>query len=45
MIKLYDKYFKRGIVPKNIKVWRICRLSTIGIIDRMKIVIKKKMKG
>ena len=41
MIKLFDVYIKKGIIPKNQKVWKICRLSSLSILDRIKKSIKK----
>lgn len=44
MIRLYDFYIKKGVIPDKKIVWRICRLSSIGLYDRMKILIKKRIK-
>lgn len=41
MIQLYEAFISKGKIPSNKKVWKICRLSSITLIDRMKIKIKK----
>lgn len=35
MIKIYEKYIKRGILPKKEKVWKIFRLSKVPIYDKI----------
>lgn len=43
ILKLYKKYISKGKMPNNRTVWKICRLSSFGSIDRIKQRIKRNM--
>lgn len=40
MLRIYNLYIKKGKIPSNQTVWRICRLSSFSIVDRVKNIIK-----
>ncbi len=40
MVKLFDRYISRSIIPANNKVWKILRLSHIPLIDHFFIFAK-----
>ena len=41
MIKLYKKFISKGIIPKKQVVWRICKLNSFNVIDRIKQITKR----
>ena len=45
IITLFDRYFSKGIVPSNKKVWRICRLSHQSIWEKIAVLVIKKIKN
>lgn len=44
MMKLYEKYCKKGILPTDKQVWKICRLTRLPIRDRLKKSLIEAMK-
>lgn len=43
MLKLYKRYIQKGKIPSKRKVWKICRLSSLGFFDRLKQQIIKQL--
>lgn len=41
MIRLYQKYIGKGIVPKDQVVWRTLRLKHLSILDYVKLTVQK----
>lgn len=42
MLKLYERYIRRQVIPKDRVVWRLLRLSHFSLADRAKRLIKKR---
>lgn len=40
MIKVYDRYIQKGIVPTDQKAWKLFRLSKMPLVDRLKKVLR-----
>ena len=43
MLRLYDRYISKGIIPKKQIIWKMCRLSRLGFFDYIKKRLKKLM--
>lgn len=41
IITLFDRYFSKGIVPSNKKVWKICRLNHQPIYEKVLFLVLK----
>lgn len=36
ILRIYDSFIKKGKIPKNKTVWKICRLTRVPFVDRIK---------
>ena len=43
MIKMYDRYIQKSIIPTNKKAWSIFRLNKMPLIDQAKMVLRNKV--
>lgn len=43
MIKMYDRYVQKGIIPTDKKAWSIFRLNKMPLIDQAKMVLRNKV--
>lgn len=41
MLKLYNLFIRKGKMPTKAQVWKLCRINSFSIIDRIKKEIKK----